>query len=170
VGFQCSAFADRWYCRISVPPARRRNALRYVVGVDYLLKTIPAEEIQLRELIMIKEPPGAAVYGRGGGRTEIRSMERRTFLLGFIGSLAAATLAPAVAAPSQPLTLAPQTPSEAVEAAEVSAYDLDDVRTEHTQYYRRRARRVYRRYVRRPYRRYRRRARRYWRRGRWYYY
>ena len=132
------------------------------------MKTIPAEEIQRRELIIIKEPRGAAVYGRGGGRTEIRSMERRTFLLGFIGSLAAATLAPAVAAPSQPLTLAPQTPSEAVEAAEVSAYDLDDVRTEHTQYYRRRARRVYRRYVRRPYRRYRRRARRYWRRGRWY--
>ncbi len=100
-------------------------------------------------------------------------MERRTFLLGLIGSLAAATLAPALGAPSQAIALAPQTPPEAVEgteSAEVSASDLDDVRTEYSQYYRRRARRVYRRYVRRPYRRYTRRARRYWRRGPWYYY
>ena len=126
-----------------------------------------------QELRKVKEHWGAAVYGCGGGRTEIRSMERRTFLLGLIGSLAAATLAPAVAAPSQALSPAPQTPSEAVEAsesAEVSANNLDEVRTEYAQYYRRRARRVYRRYVRRPYRRYTRRARRYWRRGRWYYY
>jgi hypothetical protein len=115
---------------------------------------------------------GAAVYERGGGRTEKRTMERRTFLLGLIGSLAAATLAPAMAAPSA-LSLAPQTPSEAIEGtegAEVSASNLDDVNTDYAQYYRRRARRVYRRYVRRPYRRYTRRARRYWRRGRWYYY
>ena len=100
-------------------------------------------------------------------------MERRTFLLGLIGSLAAATLARTVATPSQALSLAPQTPSEAVEVsegAEVSANNLDEVRTEYAQYYRRRGRRVYRRYVRRPYRRYTRRARRYWRRGRWYYY
>ena len=97
-------------------------------------------------------------------------MERRTFLLGLIGSLASVTLAPAVAAPSHALSLPPQTPSEGAEAAEISADDLDGVITEHAQYYRRRGRRVYRRYVRRPYRRYTRRARRYWRRGRWYYY
>jgi hypothetical protein len=97
-------------------------------------------------------------------------MERRTFLWGLIGSLAAANLAPAVAAPSHTLSLTPQTPSEGAEAAEVSAENRDDVRTEYAQYYRRRGRRVYRRYYRRPYRRYRRRARRYWRRGRWYYY
>ena len=97
-------------------------------------------------------------------------MERRTFLLRLIGSLAAASLAPAVAAPSHAQSLAPQTPPEGAEAAEFSADNLDQVRTEYAQYYRRRARRVYRRYYRRPYRRYRRRARRYWRRGRWYYY
>ena len=39
-------------------------------------------------------------------------MERRTFLLGLIGSLTAASLAPAVAAPSQALSLSPQTPPE----------------------------------------------------------
>jgi len=100
-------------------------------------------------------------------------MERRTFLLGFMGSLAAATLAPAMVAPSQGLSLAPQAPPEAVEpteSAEVSASNLDGERTEYARYYHRRARRVYRRYVRRPYRRYTRRARRYWRRGHWYYY
>ena len=96
-------------------------------------------------------------------------MERRTFLLGLIGSLAA-SLAPPVAGPSHALSLTPQPPSEGPEAAEFSADDLDGVRTENAQYYRRRARRVYRRHYRRPYRRYRRRARRYWRRGRWYYY
>ena len=96
-------------------------------------------------------------------------MERRTFLLGLIGSFAAASLAPAVAAPLHTLTLAPQTPAEGA-AAEFSADNLDDVRTEYAQYNRRRARRLYRRDYRRPYRRYRRRARRYWRRGRWYYY
>jgi hypothetical protein len=98
-------------------------------------------------------------------------MERRTFLLGLIGSLAtAASLAPAEAAPSQALPLAPQTQLEGAEAAEISADNLDRVGPEYTQYYRRRGRRVYRRYVRRPYRRYTRRARRYYRRGRWYYY
>ena len=97
-------------------------------------------------------------------------MERRTFLLGLIGSLAAVSLAPAVAAPSHALSLVPETPSEGAEAAALSADDVDEVRTEYAQYYRRRGRRVYRRYYRRPYRRYRRRARRYWRRGRWYYY
>ena len=94
-------------------------------------------------------------------------MERRTFLLGLIGSLAAASLAPAVAAPSHALSLTPQPASEGAEAAEFSADDLDGVRTENAQYYRRRARRVYRRHYVRPYRRYRRRV---WRRGRWYYY
>ena len=97
-------------------------------------------------------------------------MERRTFLLGLIGSFTAASLVPAVAAPSQALSLSPQTRSDGAETAEISADDLDGVVTEHAQYYRRRGRRVYRRYVRRPYRRYTRRARRYWRRGRWYYY
>jgi hypothetical protein len=94
-------------------------------------------------------------------------MERRTFLLALIGSLAAASLAPAVATPTHPLK---QAPSEGAETPEFSADTLDGVRTENAQYYRRRARRVYRRYYRRPYRRYRRRVRRYWRRGRWYYY
>jgi hypothetical protein len=97
-------------------------------------------------------------------------MERRTFLFGLIGSLTAASLAPAVAAPSHALSLAPQTPSEGAEAAEISAGSLDDVGTDYAQYYRRRGRRVYRRYVRRPYRRAHRRVRRYMRRGRWYYY
>src|SRR5688500_14344827 len=109
--------------------------------------------------------------GFSWGPAVIRPMERRTFLLGLIGSLAATTLAPALAKPAQAQLLAPQTPSEAVEAtegAEVSTSNLDDVRTEYAQYYRRHARRVYRRYVRRPYRRSTRRARRYWRRGRWY--
>jgi hypothetical protein len=99
-------------------------------------------------------------------------MERRTFLLGLIGSLATASLTPAMAAPS----VEPHTPSEGAKAEEISADNaeiradnLDGVDTEYAQYYRRRGRRVYRRYYRRPYRRYRRRARRYWRRGRWYY-
>jgi hypothetical protein len=93
-------------------------------------------------------------------------MERRTFLLGLIGSLAtAASLAPAEAAPSQA-----QTRLEGAEAAEISADNLDRVGPEYAQYYRRRGRRAYRRYVRRPYRHYTRRARRYYRRGRWYYY
>ena len=133
----------------------------------------------------VKRKPRTLEYEKsqkGSGCSRIWPMEeaeRRdepwkdcTFLLGLIGSLTAATLAPVMAAPSQPLSFAPQTPSEAVEAtesAEVSASNLDDVRTEYAQYYRRRARRVYRRYVRRPYRRYARRSRRYWRRGRWYY-
>ena len=94
-------------------------------------------------------------------------MERRTFLLGLIGSLAAIGMVPEMATSAKALSL---TPSEGAEAADISPNDLDGVRTEDAQYYRRRARRVYRRYYRRPYRRYRRRARRYWRRGRWYYY
>jgi hypothetical protein len=97
-------------------------------------------------------------------------MEKRTFLLGLIGSLTAASFAPAVASPSHALALVPQTSSEGAEAAEISADNLEDPGTDYAQYYRRRGRRVYRRYVRRPYRRYTRRARRYMRRGRWYYY
>jgi hypothetical protein len=100
----------------------------------------------------------------------MKSMERRTFLLALIGSLAASGLGAAVAAPSDARSLAPQTPPEGAEVAELDADILDGVKTENAQYYRRRGRRVYRRYVRRPYRRYRRRARRYFRRGRWYYY
>jgi hypothetical protein len=97
-------------------------------------------------------------------------MERRTFLLGLIGSLTAASLAPALAAPSYALSFEPKTPPESAEAGEISPEDLDEVGTDYAQYYRRRGRRVYRRYVRRPYRRTRRRVRRYMRRGRWYYY
>jgi hypothetical protein len=96
-------------------------------------------------------------------------MERRTFLLALIGSLAAAGLAPTMATSANALSLTPPTPSEGAVPADISADDLDGLRTEDAQYYRRRARRVYRRYYRRPYRRYRRRVRRYWRRGRWYY-
>ena len=90
-------------------------------------------------------------------------MERRTFLLGLIGGLAAATglvitgIAPAEASPPQGTRGA-----EGQESAEVNPEKLDGVVTEHTQYYRRRARRVYRRYYRRPARRYYRRARRYY--------
>ena len=86
-------------------------------------------------------------------------MERRTFLLGLIGGLAAATglvitgTAPAEASP-------PQSPRGAEGPAEVNPEKLDGVATENTQYYRRRGRRVYRRYYRRPARRYYRRARR----------
>ena len=54
-------------------------------------------------------------------------MERRTFLLGLIGSLAAATLAPAMAAPSQALSLSPQTPSEGAEATEAQRSAQDDL-------------------------------------------
>jgi hypothetical protein len=97
-------------------------------------------------------------------------MERRTFLLGLVGSLTAATLAPAVTTPAQGLPLEPQTPSESAEPAEISTESVEGVGTDYAQYYRRRGRRVYRRYVRRPYRRARRRVRRYMRRGRWYYY
>jgi hypothetical protein len=97
-------------------------------------------------------------------------MERRTFLLGLIGSLAACGIAPAMATSANALSLTPATQPRGTETADVSADDLDGVGIEEAQYYRRRARRVYRRYYRRPYRRYRRRARRYWRRGRWYYY
>ena len=58
-------------------------------------------------------------------------MERRTFLLGLIGSRRRPDSARTVATPSQALSLAPQTPSEAVEVsegAEVSANNLDEVR------------------------------------------
>ena len=88
-------------------------------------------------------------------------MERRTFLLGLIGGLAAATglviagTAPAEASPPQGTRGA-----EGQESSEVNPEKLDGVATEHTQYYRRRGRRVYRRYYRRPARRYYRRARR----------
>jgi hypothetical protein len=94
-------------------------------------------------------------------------MQRRTFLLGLLGSLAAAGMVPKTVTSANAISL---TPSEGAEAADISLDDLEAVKTEVAQYYRRRARRVYRRYYRRPYRRYRRRVRRYYRRGRWYYY
>jgi hypothetical protein len=97
-------------------------------------------------------------------------MERRTFLLGLIGSLTALGLVPAVAESANARSPQPPANSDAVEAVEISADDLDGVKIEDAQYYRRRGRRVYRRYYRRPYRRYRRRVRRYYRRGQWYYY
>ena len=89
-------------------------------------------------------------------------MERRTFLLGLIGGLAAATglvitgTASAEASPPQSTRGA-----EGLEIADLNPEKLDGVTVENTQYYRRRARRVYRRYYRRPARRYYRRARRY---------
>ena len=89
-------------------------------------------------------------------------MERRTFLLGLMGGLAAATglvstgTTPAEASPPQSTRGA-----EGLEIADLNPEKLDGVTVENTQYYRRRARRVYRRYYRRPARRYYRRARRY---------
>jgi hypothetical protein len=92
-------------------------------------------------------------------------MERRKFLLGLIGGLAAATcLVSAGATPAEAASAQTIPRTEGPEAAELKAKDLDGVVTEHTQYYRRRGRRVYRRYYRRPARRYYRRARRYYRR------
>ena len=88
-------------------------------------------------------------------------MERRTFLLGLIGGLAAATgLVITGTAPAE--ASSPQSGAEGPESAEVNPEKLDGVATENTQYYRRRGRRVYRRYYRRPARRYYRRARRYY--------
>ena len=87
-------------------------------------------------------------------------MERRTFLLGLIGALAAATgLVITGTAPAE--ASSPQS-AGGLESAEVNPEKLDGVATENTQYYRRRGRRVYRRYYRRPARRYYRRARRYY--------
>ena len=54
--------------------------------------------------------------------------ERRD-VLGLIGNLAAASLAP-LAAPPHPLSLVPQALSEGAHPSEVSANNLDDVRTE----------------------------------------
>ena len=97
-------------------------------------------------------------------------MERRTFLLGLIGGLAAAAgLAATGATPAQALAVpapAPN-PNAANEAADVRPEDLDGVRTEATQYWYRRRRRYYRRYYYRPRRRYYRRYRRYYRRRYW---
>jgi hypothetical protein len=88
-------------------------------------------------------------------------MKRRTFLLGLMGGLAAATglvitgTTPAEAFP-------PARSAEGLKSADVNPDKLDGIATEHAQYYRRRGRRVYRRYYRRPARRYYRRARRYY--------
>src|SRR3954471_13600439 len=88
-------------------------------------------------------------------------MERRTFLLGLIGGLTAATTV--ASTPAQ--ALSPVTPpSNVAESADLKSDDLDGVRTEDAQYYYRRRRRSYRRAGRYYHRRYRR-AGRYHRRG-----
>jgi hypothetical protein len=99
-------------------------------------------------------------------------MQRRTFLLGLIGGLAAtAGMANGGLTPAHALPSTTPRDSDGVETADIPAEQLDSVAVERAQYYRRRARRVYRRYYRRPARRvYRRARRRYWRRGRYYYY
>jgi hypothetical protein len=96
-------------------------------------------------------------------------MERRTFLLGLVGGLAAAAgLAAAGATPAQALAVPAPAPSPdakpSSEAADIGPEDLDGVRTEATQYWYRRRRRYYRRYYYRPRRRY---YRRYYRRRYW---
>ena len=91
-------------------------------------------------------------------------MERRTFLLGLLGELAAAAgfgatgARPAQAQPVPGPTPNPDAPSE---AADIKTEDLDAVRIEEAQYY---YRRRYRPWRRRYYRRYWRPRRRYWRR------
>jgi hypothetical protein len=99
-------------------------------------------------------------------------MQRRTFLLGLIGGLAAAAgMASGGLTPAHALSSTTRRDPDRAETADVTAEQLDDVAVEPAQYYRRRARRAYRRYYRRPARRvYRRARRRYWRRGRYYYY
>ena len=99
-------------------------------------------------------------------------MERRTFLLGLVGGLAAAAgLAATGSTPAQALAASAPAPmpggSDKTEAADIRPEDLDGVRTEEAQYYivRRRRyrpwrRRYYRRYYWRP-------RRRYWRRRYW---
>jgi hypothetical protein len=91
-------------------------------------------------------------------------MERREFLLGLLGGLAAATCLVSAGTTSAEAASPELTRAEGPEAAELTPDTLDGLATEHTQYYRRRGRRVYRRYYRRPARRYYRRARRYYRR------
>ena len=95
-------------------------------------------------------------------------MERRTFLLGLIGGLAAAAgLAATGATPAQALAVpapAPN-PDAATEAADIKPEDLDGVKIQEAYHWRyRRRRRYYRRYYWRPRRRY---YRRYWRRRYW---
>ena len=98
-------------------------------------------------------------------------MERRTFLLGLVGGLAAAAgLAAPGSTPAEALPLAGPAPDAtgkaAPEAADIRPEDLDGVRTEEAQYYIVRRRR-YRPWRRRYYRRYWRPRRRYWRRRYW---
>jgi hypothetical protein len=106
-------------------------------------------------------------------------MERRTFLLGLIGGLAAAAGLGTGANPAHALPLdSTPAPDGATDASAIRPEDLDGVRTEEAQYWRRR--RYYRRYWRprrrywrrrywrpRYYRRYWRPRRRYWRRRYW---
>lgn len=90
-------------------------------------------------------------------------MERRTFLLGLIGGIAAASgLAAAGASPVQALPLEPPSAPqsdvpEPTEAAEIRPEELDGVPVEEARYRRRRRGWPYRRWRRRAYRRY------YWR-------
>ena len=74
-------------------------------------------------------------------------MERRTFLFGLFGGLAAAAgLAATGATPAQALAAAPlPTPQPATDAADIKPEDLDGVRTEDAQYYYYRPRRRWRR-------------------------
>jgi hypothetical protein len=95
-------------------------------------------------------------------------MERRTFLLGLVGGLAAAAglaatgSTPAEALPLRP-TPVPGSGGAVDEAADIKPEDLDGVRTEDAQYYIVRRRRYRPRYFYRPRYVYRPR-RRYWRR------
>jgi hypothetical protein len=91
-------------------------------------------------------------------------MDRREFLIGLLGGLAAATCLVSAGITSAEAAPRITRGDEGPEVAELTADALDGLATEHTQYYRRRGRRVYRRYYRRPARRYYRRARRYYRR------
>jgi hypothetical protein len=93
-------------------------------------------------------------------------MERRAFLLGLIGGLAAAA---GIVGGARPADAMPAAPSDVPggkgpETAAVRAEDLDGVAVEHTQHYRRRARRYYRRHYHRPVRRHYSRMRRRYRR------
>jgi hypothetical protein len=93
-------------------------------------------------------------------------MERRTFLLGLLGGLAAAAgfrATGARSAQAQPVPGPTPNPDAPSEAADIKTEDLDAVRIEEAQYY---YRRRYRPWRRRYYRRYWRPRRRYWRRWR----
>src|SRR5215216_5978600 len=114
----------------------------------------------------MRRSPFIANYERGatvarGRRNGETGMDRRTFLLGLFGGLAAAAgLSSTGGTPALALSPVPTpAPDGLTEAADIKPEDLDGVTTERTQYWRRRRRRHYRRYWRR--------RRRYWRRRYW---